>query len=79
MAGQFICVSGITYITAYFRPISSQTSTQYLPSFLVSFSNSFFYTCFLSPTTQTFTALETITANLCWILPLVGWLNEKYR
>ena len=32
-----------------------------------------------SPTTQTFTALETIAANLCWIPPLVGWLNEKYR
>lgn len=32
-----------------------------------------------SPTTQTFTALETIAANLCWIPPLVGWINEKYR
>jgi len=32
-----------------------------------------------SPTTQTFTALETIAANLCWIPPLIGWLNEKYR
>ena len=32
-----------------------------------------------SPTTQTFTALETIAANLCWVPPLVGWLNEKYR
>lgn len=32
-----------------------------------------------SPTTQTFTALETITANLCWVPPLVGWINEKYR
>lgn len=32
-----------------------------------------------SPTTQTYTALETIAANLCWIPPLVGWLNEKYR
>jgi hypothetical protein len=29
------------------------------------------------PTTQTFTALETITANLCWLPPLVGWLKEK--
>jgi hypothetical protein len=33
----------------------------------------------LSPTTQTFTALETIAANLCWVPPLVGWINEKYR
>lgn len=32
-----------------------------------------------SPTTQTFTALETITVNLCWVPPLVGWINEKYR
>jgi hypothetical protein len=32
-----------------------------------------------SPTTQTFTALETIAANLCWVPPLAGWLNEKYR
>jgi len=32
-----------------------------------------------SPTTQTFTALETIAANLCWVPPLVGWLNDKYR
>jgi hypothetical protein len=32
-----------------------------------------------SPTTQTFTALETIAANLCWVPPLVGWINEKYR
>jgi len=32
-----------------------------------------------SPTTQTFTALKTIAANLCWIPPLVGWANEKYR
>jgi len=30
-----------------------------------------------SPTTQIYTALETIVANLCWIPPLVGWLNEK--
>ncbi len=32
-----------------------------------------------SPTTQTFTALETIAANLCWVPPLVGWFHEKYR
>lgn len=32
-----------------------------------------------SPTTQTYTALETIAANLCWIPPVVGWLSEKYR
>lgn len=32
-----------------------------------------------SPTTQTFTALETIAANLCWIPPLVGWLNDKFK
>jgi hypothetical protein len=30
-----------------------------------------------SPTTQMFTALETIAANLCWLPPLVGWLREK--
>ncbi len=30
-----------------------------------------------SPTTQTYTALETIAANLCWLPPLVGWLKEK--
>ncbi|MCX8118093.1 MAG: hypothetical protein N3G78_09195 [Desulfobacterota bacterium] len=30
-----------------------------------------------SPTTQTFTALETIAANLCWLPPLVGWIQEK--
>lgn len=30
-----------------------------------------------SPTTQTFTALETIAANLCWLPPLVGWLKER--
>ncbi len=28
-----------------------------------------------SPTTQTYTALETIAANLCWVPPLVGWLS----
>ena len=32
-----------------------------------------------SPTTQTYTALETIAANLCWIPPVVGWYVEKYR
>jgi hypothetical protein len=32
-----------------------------------------------SPTTQTFTALETIAANLCWLPPLVGWLKEKHE
>lgn len=30
-----------------------------------------------SPTTQTYTALETIAANLCWVPPLVGWLRER--
>lgn len=30
-----------------------------------------------SPTTQVFTALETITANLCWVPPLVGYLHER--
>ncbi len=30
-----------------------------------------------SPTTQTYTALETIVANLCWVPPLVGWLKER--
>lgn len=30
-----------------------------------------------SPTTQVYTAIETIVANLCWIPPLVGWLKEK--
>jgi len=32
-----------------------------------------------SPTTQTYTALETIAANLCWIPPLVGWLKERQK
>lgn len=32
-----------------------------------------------SPTTQTFTALETIAANLCWLPPLVGWVKERRR
>lgn len=30
-----------------------------------------------SPTTQTYTALETIAANLCWVPPLVGWRRER--
>jgi len=30
-----------------------------------------------SPTTQTFTALEAIAANLCWVPPLVGGLTER--
>ena len=30
-----------------------------------------------SPTTQIFTALETVAANLCWVPPLVGWLRER--
>ena len=30
-----------------------------------------------SPTTQLYTALETIMANLCWVPPLVGWLKER--
>jgi hypothetical protein len=29
-----------------------------------------------SPTTQTYTALEAIAANLCWVPPLVGGLTE---
>jgi len=32
-----------------------------------------------SPTTQTYTALETIAANLCWIPPFVGWMGERRR
>ena len=32
-----------------------------------------------SPTTQTFTALETIVANLCWIPPFVGWYVQRKR
>ena len=31
-----------------------------------------------SPTTQKYTALETIAANLCWLPPVVGWLGGKY-
>ncbi len=30
-----------------------------------------------SPTTLTYTALETIAVNLCWVPPLVGWLKER--
>jgi hypothetical protein len=30
-----------------------------------------------SPTTQVYTAIETIAANLCWIQPLIGWLRES--
>jgi hypothetical protein len=30
-----------------------------------------------SPTTQTYTALEAIAANLCWVPPLVGALRER--
>lgn len=29
------------------------------------------------PTTQIYTALETIAANLCWVPPLIGWLKER--
>jgi hypothetical protein len=32
-----------------------------------------------SPTTQTFTALETIAANLCWLPPFIGWIAERKR
>jgi len=32
-----------------------------------------------SPTTQTYTALEAIAANLCWVPPLVGALAERRR
>ena len=30
-----------------------------------------------SPTTQVYTAIETIAANLCWIPPLIGWLRVR--
>ncbi|UCD39346.1 MAG: hypothetical protein JSW54_07885 [Fidelibacterota bacterium] len=30
-----------------------------------------------SPTTQVYTALETIAANLCWLPPTVGWLRDR--
>ena len=32
-----------------------------------------------SPTTQKYTALETIAANLCWLPVVVGWINEKIK
>jgi len=32
-----------------------------------------------SPTTQTYTALEAMAANLCWVPPLVGALLERSR
>jgi hypothetical protein len=32
-----------------------------------------------SPTTQVYTALETIAANLCWLPPLVGWLRDRRK
>ena len=32
-----------------------------------------------SPTTQLFTAIETIGANLCWVPPLVGWFADRRR
>jgi hypothetical protein len=32
-----------------------------------------------SPTTQKYTALETIAANLCWLPVVVGWLVEKVK
>lgn len=30
-----------------------------------------------SPTTQVYTAIETIAANLCWVPPLAGWIHER--
>lgn len=32
-----------------------------------------------SPKTQTYTALEAIVANLCWVPPVVGWFGERRR
>ncbi len=32
-----------------------------------------------SPTTQKYTALETIAANLCWLPVVVGWLSERMK
>ena len=32
-----------------------------------------------SPTTQIYTAFETIAANLCWLPPLVGWLTDRRK
>jgi hypothetical protein len=30
-----------------------------------------------SPTTQTYTALETMVADLCWLPPFIGWLKDR--
>lgn len=30
-----------------------------------------------SPRTQTYTALEAVAANLCWVPPFVGWLGGR--
>ncbi len=32
-----------------------------------------------SPTTQIYTALETIAANACWLPPLVGWFVDRRK
>ena len=32
-----------------------------------------------SPDTQTFTAFETVAANLCWVPPVVGWIRERHE
>jgi hypothetical protein len=32
-----------------------------------------------SPTTQIYTSLETVGANLCWIPPLIGWLTQRWQ
>jgi len=32
-----------------------------------------------SPTTQVYTAIETIAANLCWVPPLAGWMSERKK
>jgi hypothetical protein len=32
-----------------------------------------------SPTTQKYTALETIAANLCWLPPVIGWLTTRRK
>lgn len=31
------------------------------------------------PTTQVYTALETIGANLCWLPPLIGWFIQREK
>ena len=31
------------------------------------------------PSTQVYTAIETILANLCWIPPLIGWLTQRAK